>query len=193
MTTEKFEAILDTDVRIKVPGMEQQLQLVLMDGSVLQVRGDVHVRRLSLRFKRYFRVRLRLRTSLNGSLRESLFLTQAEPVVQPLQHVTRTFWSARGLMADAPQTLLVFPQRTSAWPLRVVFRAPADLAMAWTPGGSAQVQGIIQHGAVVATSFSMLEPISLSERERHLMAGATYVERHAFQVTTHRVLCTRGR
>ena len=24
-------------------------------------------------------------------------------------------------------------------------------------------------------------------------AGATYVERHAFQVTTHRVLCTRGR
>ena len=54
MTTEKFEAILDTDVRIKVPGMGQQLQLVLMDGSVLQVRGDVHVRRLSLRFKQEF-------------------------------------------------------------------------------------------------------------------------------------------
>lgn len=163
--TDRFEAVLMADVRVKDAGVGYQMQLIFEDKTILRVRASPAVLRMRLSSTGLHRATLSLRTRVNGTVREPMYLTQIEPIDTPIQTASRTAWSVRGLVATDPQTIVVFPARTSLSPFRVRFRSGLIPDVEMETGLSVVAQGVLANNVIRMMSIEKTETFELSERE----------------------------
>ena len=165
--TDRFEAVLLADVRIRDVGVGHQMKLVFEDKTILRVRASPAVLRMRLPRTGLHRVTLSLRSRPTGEVREPMYLTQVEPIDTPIQTDTRTLWSVRGLVATEPRSIVVFPTpaRTFLTPFRVYFRSALMAEAAMDIGGSVHAHCVLQNGVLQATSIDEIGSIVLSKRQ----------------------------
>jgi len=168
MPSVRFQAVLLADVLVRDAGVGHRMELAFKDGDSLRVRASPEVLRLRLQSRRRYRATLNLRTGFNRKIREPLYLVQVQPIVEPLQNVSGTSWSATGLVANYPRSVVVWSNHGHAQSVQISYTAGPGLLEGQTVGESVRVEGVLKDRLLIATSLEELPPLTppLQERRR---------------------------
>lgn len=149
----QFGAFLRADVRLVGPGYGSQANVIFQGGLTRRVRVSRHLLRLGTALRGRHQVELSLRTTLQGQLMTGLQLIELTRNATPIEHPSRTAWSAVGLVADLGTTVLIFRSRR-ALPIRISFQPGPGVKLNTEVGRPLSVQGTLRGDCLIATAVN---------------------------------------
>lgn len=158
----QYSAVFSADVTLIDPGQGPQVNLLLRGGLILRVKAGPDLLRLGSAMQGQYRADLSLRTSVQGLLKPPLRLLRLTRDAAPIEHPSRTCWSATGLVAAGGNSLLVFQERYVS-PLRLTFQAERGVHLDPTVGQTLQVQGVLRRERLIATAVRYSDALEMPQ------------------------------
>lgn len=154
-----FHTYLHADARVQIPDTGSSVYLTLRGGRIMRARASTHLLRQRAQLQGRHLATLHLRTDPAGRPKEPLLLVRLSLLGKSAKDISRSWWSAAGLVAAHPDELIVFGTDSRSAPLQISYRRHTDCTTAVERGQSVRFEGVLSNGRLTATAVHLLPPL----------------------------------